>query len=743
MSTAAPAKVIEMGEEWTEETLERARGFLVSLSQLMSVSRFHKLDNEAVQMPIVVEKPGGRLRENDRGHRGRIHRGDQRCGALVGEVKLVAPPLTLEEARTLEIPLEARKLLAPQDVARLCAVPLGVENLVGSLTVAVDPTAPENLERLLRAQLGVRSVEVRQASREALETIIASQLVPLWKERGLQFSGLPALPASSHPRVAPAAAPGPGIELNTSQVRAEPCEAAHPVVLFIESDVELRKSITQLVLESGHEPRFASTLDDVAREAQVSPPALVVARRGCAVSPDDLGALLRRLPGSVELRTLKSYAGALVGGEGDDRLPVFLFDIVRFFLGVTVASRGGSLASSDSRARAAERASRWLQLKPHEIEAARLASLFADLEEHLGRGGKESFGAEGGNSSVPHEGLAQLLDPARTPYPIRSALDGRRERFDGSGPRKLAGEAIPAPARVLAAVEAFHAAQARGFSGAALESALRAEAGKSLDPRAVEAVLRVERAERLVGSLDSVGDRVLVVDPDPIAASLLQMRLSNAGFSVEVVQDGESALSAVSRGGVHLVISEIAVPRIDGLTLLLRMKRLEATRDLPFLFVSERSDRGSTVKALELGADDYVTKPPDLELLTAKVKSILRKARDRRPAAPAGDSVAGSLSELDLADLLQALGSSRRSVRVQVDGNQGGTGELVLEKGRVVDARTGSLRGAEAFFEVFCWPKGRFTLRANDSAQERTIDVALEVLLLEGCRQRDEVARRG
>ncbi len=663
----------------------------------------------------------------------------------MGEVRASTTAFTLEEARATEIPPEARRLLSPEEIGRLCVVPLTPEASDGSITVAADPSAPENVERMLRAQLGVRRVEIRRASREAMEILIAAHLAPLWKERGWQFAGLPRLAARA---VEQPVAKGPApmsIETpreSTTREGCEPRDSVHPVVLFLETDEERRQSLSHLLIESGYEPRFASSLEDVAREVRVSPPAAVIARRDASVPLEALVSLVRKAGGSIELRVLKDYARALIGADGDDRLPSFLFDLVRFFVGVIAAVSGGSLQKSESRARAAESAARSLGLKPQELEAARLSVLFADLENCLPRLGSGPQGPGSSTAAVSHEGLAQLLDPARTPFPIRAALEGRRERYDGTGPGKLAGESIPPAARVLAAVDAFYFHQTKGAAGAMLETILRAEAGKSLDPRAVEAVLRADRAERLVDSLGSSRERVLIVDADPIAASLLEMRLSNAGFEVTVCRDGENALSAAARGGVDLVISEVGVPKIDGLTLLLRMRRLEATREIPFIFVSDRTDRASTVKALELGADDYLTKPPDLELLTAKVKGIVRKARDRKPSQPAADGVSGSLSELDLADLLQVLGASRRTVRVQVAGGEGQSGELILDKGRLVHAVCGALRGAEAFFEIFCWHRGRFTLRAIDSAHERTIDVALEFLLLEGCRQRDDAERR-
>jgi len=644
-----------------------------------------------------------------------------------------APPLTVEEARSLAINAKVRTLLAPEDVARLGVLPLAEDASGDTLTVAVDSLAPGNVERLLKVRLG-RRIEVRRTPREAFEALLEAHFLPYWAEKGWHFPGLPAASAPA----APPPAPGPAIESATT-VGAPEAQGDHPVILFVEVGEERKKALAAVLLESGHEPRFAGTLEDVARELQRSPPQAVVTRRDGPVSVEDLVPLIRKTEGRVDLRVLKDYARPLLGNDGDDRLPAFLFDLVRFFTGIVAAAGGAEVHRAEARARAAERAARRLGLQPRDVEAARLAVLFEDLEEHLTKlKGKDGQGGERGAG----EGLAQLLDPTRTPYPIGTALVARKERFDGSGPHKLAGESIPPAARIIAAVDEFFTGKDEGATGEALEVRLRAEAGKRLDPRAVEAVLRAERAERLVDRLGAAEERVLVVDPDPVAASLLEMRLANAGFEVEVRRDGESALRAAVEKVPDIIISEVGLPRLDGFTFLLRIRKTEPTREVPFIFVSERGDRGSTMRGLELGADDYIAKPADLELLTAKVKGILRKAQARRPAQPRAEGgVSGSLAEMGLVDLLQVLAASRKTVRVRIEDGRGTAGECSLEKGKLVDARLGSDTGVEAFLELYCWSEGSFTVRAVDTVPEHTIDVPLEGLLLEACRLRDEAGK--
>jgi DNA-binding response OmpR family regulator len=653
--------------------------------------------------------------------------------------------LTPEEARALSIAPRIRKLLGPADVAGIGVIPLAEDAAGDTLVVASDPAAVANLERLIRMRLGVRRVDVRPATREAMLALIETHYRPDWQERGWEFPGFAPLAAPARPEP-PVEPPPPVVVAPAAPPPRQEARAAgageHPQVLFLETEEKWRRLVGDLFMESGFEPRFVGSVDEVVREIQRSPPSAVVTRGDGPVSPEVLHSVLRKQPRAIELRILRGYAQALVEEEGDERLPVFLFDLVRFFTSLIAAESGPAIQGTEGRARTAERAARRMGLKRRDVEAARLAVFFADLEGRLSLRGGAAPGVEKEGDAGSADPLRQLLDPDRTPYPIRSTLEMLGEHCDGSGPKGLAGEAIPPAARVLAAVDSFFELKGQGVLGEELDTRLRAEAGKRLDPRAVEAVLRAERAERLVDHLGSEGERVVIVDPDPVASSLLQMRLANAGFQVEVHRDGEKALASIQGRVPDLILSEIALPAVDGFSLLLRLRKAEPTREVPFVFVSERKDRGSSMRGFDLGADDFVQKPADLELLVAKAKGMIRKARSRRPAGNVeAGGVSGNLSEMGIVDLLQVLSASRRTVRVKVEDGKGQSGELSLLNGRPVDARRGDVVGDDALYELIDWSEGRFTVQTAEPPGEQTITATLEGLLIEACRRRDEAQR--
>ncbi|MBI1758675.1 MAG: response regulator transcription factor [Actinobacteria bacterium] len=125
--------------------------------------------------------------------------------------------------------------------------------------------------------------------------------------------------------------------------------------------------------------------------------------------------------------------------------------------------------------------------------------------------------------------------------------------------------------------------------------------------------------------------RVLIVDDDPTVSDVTRRYLERAGMTVEVVADGESALSRALADPPDLVVLDLMLPGMSGLDVCRQLRAVHATAPIVMLTaLGEESDR---VLGLELGADDYVTKPFSPRELTLRVKSVLRRTH-AAPAAP-------------------------------------------------------------------------------------------------------------
>jgi CheY-like chemotaxis protein len=122
--------------------------------------------------------------------------------------------------------------------------------------------------------------------------------------------------------------------------------------------------------------------------------------------------------------------------------------------------------------------------------------------------------------------------------------------------------------------------------------------------------------------------RLLVIDDDAVIIELLRVSFEIEGFEVISARDGQEGLERARADRPDVVISDIMMPRLDGLQLVTRLKGDPATRHLPVILLSAKAQNAEVQQGLEAGADDYVTKPFDpLELIDI-VHSVLE--RDQR-----------------------------------------------------------------------------------------------------------------
>ena len=167
------------------------------------------------------------------------------------------------------------------------------------------------------------------------------------------------------------------------------------------------------------------------------------------------------------------------------------------------------------------------------------------------------------------------------------------------------------------------------------------------------------------------GDRVLLVDDEEIVRDVLTRYLEREGFRVDVAADGEAALDLAARRRPDIVILDLMLPKLDGLEV---FRRIRDDGDLPIVMLTAKSEEVDRVVGLELGADDYVTKPFSPREVVARIRAVLRRGeradgestdrvlaagsleidRDRRQVRRAGQPLDLTRKEFDLLEVLAA-----------------------------------------------------------------------------------------
>ena len=150
--------------------------------------------------------------------------------------------------------------------------------------------------------------------------------------------------------------------------------------------------------------------------------------------------------------------------------------------------------------------------------------------------------------------------------------------------------------------------------------------------------------------------RVLIVEDEQNIAGLIKLTLERSGSAeAEVVGSGDAALKAVSARPPDLIILDLNLPVLGGLEVCRLLRQRSDARHLPIIMLTARTSETDRVTGLEMGADDYVTKPFSLRELTARVKAVLRRASAPEERQAAGYQGAHLIADFD-------------AVSVQVDG---------------------------------------------------------------------------
>ena len=122
-------------------------------------------------------------------------------------------------------------------------------------------------------------------------------------------------------------------------------------------------------------------------------------------------------------------------------------------------------------------------------------------------------------------------------------------------------------------------------------------------------------------------ERILVVDDEEDILQLMRYNLEKEGYEILSSTSGEDALLNARRERPHLIILDLMLPGVDGIEVCKQLRQEQATADVPILMVTAKSEETDMILGLEVGADDYITKPFSPKVLIARVRAILRRSR--------------------------------------------------------------------------------------------------------------------
>jgi len=205
--------------------------------------------------------------------------------------------------------------------------------------------------------------------------------------------------------------------------------------------------------------------------------------------------------------------------------------------------------------------------------------------------------------------------------------------------------------------------------------------------------------------------RILLVEPDSDVRDLIVAALAGQGHEVVVAPSGEDCLRLAQSEHIDLICLEVLLAGMDGFDTAQQLLGNPATRDIPFIFLTERKSLHDRVQGLRLGAHAYLTKPFAFPELFATLENVLRRTQQRL-AAIGVVGLMGSLSDVGIGAVLQAIEHEQRTGVLNITSGEK-WGRVTFSAGKIVGAEAGRAQNVPAIFELVRWHSGSYAFRAQ------------------------------
>ena len=197
--------------------------------------------------------------------------------------------------------------------------------------------------------------------------------------------------------------------------------------------------------------------------------------------------------------------------------------------------------------------------------------------------------------------------------------------------------------------------------------------------------------------------KILIIDDDLAQHEILDVHLSLAGFDILHATNSGEGFTILKTNSVALILLDINMPKMDGFQTIEFLRNNPQTRDTPVLFLTSLDRQYLKIKGLELGADDYVTKPYNGAELVARIKAILR----RQSTSPEEFALSGDIKEIGMCSLLQNISQSLKTGKILFSDMNG---ELIISGENILYARQGICCNLDGLLRLMLLEYGRFSV---------------------------------
>ena len=243
-----------------------------------------------------------------------------------------------------------------------------------------------------------------------------------------------------------------------------------------------------------------------------------------------------------------------------------------------------------------------------------------------------------------------------------------------------------------------------------------------------------------IESLPEVFRTVLLADDNDMFRAFLKDLLERRGFVVHEASDGERALEVALAKRPWLIVTDVAMPRVDGVEFCRRVRRHSLIRHTPLIFLSGWDEMKDRYRSLEAGGDEFLSKDTSIRELLIRIQILLKRYSDLGSRSWRGPGMEGRIEVVGAPGLLQMCHLGRLTGVCSI-GSGENKAELRFRQGELVGAAVDEWSGEEAIYEVLGWSEGHFSFSPGEPGPGEPLGDGFNHLLLEGCRRLDEKLR--
>jgi CheY-like chemotaxis protein len=208
---------------------------------------------------------------------------------------------------------------------------------------------------------------------------------------------------------------------------------------------------------------------------------------------------------------------------------------------------------------------------------------------------------------------------------------------------------------------------------------------------------------------------------------------------VHEAPDGAEGLRLALQKRPWLILTDVSMPRLDGLEMCRAVRNHSLIRHTPLIFLSGWDDYKDRYRGLEAGADEYLSKDTSIRELLIRIQIVLKRYSDLGARAWRGPGMEGRIELIGMPGLLQMAHLSRLTGVLEI-GSGGKAAEVRFREGELVSLHVGTHSGEPALLELLSWPEGHFSFAPGDPGPGATLG-SFSQLLLDACRRLDEQTR--